>query len=122
LQVTSIIKETIRKGKGALLRAYWNAILLANPKAVEEAMKMGNATLTLEKVLKNAGLTEKWKAEGKAEGKVEGKVEGKAEGKIEVARKLIQKGWSAEDIAETTELSLDKIQALYHTRTRRKTN
>jgi predicted transposase YdaD len=83
--------------------------LLANPGVVEEALKMRNGTLTLEKVLKEAGLTEKWKAEGKAEGEARGE-EKKA---LEIARNLIQKGWELNEIAETTNLSVDKIKPLY---------
>ena len=38
--------------------------------------------------------------------------EGKIEGKIEVAKKLIQRGFSDEDIAELTELDLEKVKEL----------
>jgi len=43
---------------------------------------------------------------------VEGKAEGKAEGMIEVARKMIEKGRSVEEISEITGLSLQVVQKL----------
>lgn len=50
--------------------------------------------------------------EGKAEGKMEAKLEAKAERNIEIAQKLIQKGFSDEEIQEVTDLDLDVIQKL----------
>jgi predicted transposase YdaD len=102
---------------------------------IEEVVRMRNGTLTLEKVLEEVGLTKKWKTEGIAEGKAEGIAEGEARGEaagreekaLEIARNLIQKGWSIEEIAETINLGIDKIKPLYHPqrektlKTRRKT-
>jgi hypothetical protein len=122
-QAGAILKESAGKGKGARIHAYLNAVLLANPRAVEEALKMRNGALTLEKVLRDAGLTEKWKAEGKAEGEALGEARGKAEGKeekaLEIARNLIQRGWSVEETAETTDLSIDRVKALCRPRRKR---
>ncbi|MDR3174892.1 MAG: hypothetical protein LBU19_11615 [Treponema sp.] len=121
----AIIKESERKGKGAQIRAYLNAVLLANPRVLEETVKMRDGTLTLEKVLKKAGLTEKWKAEGEAlgeargeaRGEVRGEARGEARGKeekaLEIAQNLVQKGWSAGEIAEVTRLSIRKVKSLY---------
>ncbi len=44
--------------------------------------------------------------------KAEGKAEGRDEKAIEVAKKLLKKGFSLEDIADTTELPLTNIQEL----------
>jgi hypothetical protein len=105
-QADSILKESGEKGKDAPLRAYLNALLLANPRVIKEVVRMRNGTLTLERVLEEAGLTEKWKTEGIAEGEARGKAEGEAAGReekaLEIVRNLIQKGWSVEEIAETT--------------------
>jgi hypothetical protein len=109
----SIIKESDRRGKEARIRAYLNAVLLANPEAIEEALRMGNETLTLEKVLKNAGLTEKWIAEGKAEGKAEGEAIGEEKKALEIAKNLITKGWNVNEVAEITKLSINKVKTLY---------
>jgi predicted transposase/invertase (TIGR01784 family) len=50
--------------------------------------------------------------EGKIAGKAEGITEGKIEGKSEVARNLKSKGFSAEVIAEATDLSIEEIEKL----------
>ncbi len=44
--------------------------------------------------------------------KEEGKIEGKLEGKIEIAKKMLKKGSSVEDVAEMTELSIDEIEKI----------
>ena len=49
------------------------------------------------------------RAEGIAEGRVEGRAEGRAEGFMEVAKKMLDKGMSAEVVADMTGLSLDEI-------------
>jgi hypothetical protein len=72
---------------------------------IEEALRMRNGALTLEKVLKDAGLIDKWIAEGKEEGE-----EKKA---LEIARNLMQKGWTAQEIAETINFDAAKIRVLY---------
>jgi predicted transposase/invertase (TIGR01784 family) len=52
------------------------------------------------------------KLEGKIEGKIEGKLEGKLEATIEFAKRLIQKGFSDEEVAELTELQIEKVKEL----------
>ena len=47
-----------------------------------------------------------------AEGRAEGRAEGGAEGIIEVAKTMINKGMSAELVAEVTGLSLDELQRI----------
>ena len=49
------------------------------------------------------------RAEGRAEGIAEGRVEGRAEGFMEVAKKMLDKGMSAEVVADMTGLSLDEV-------------
>ena len=59
------------------------------------------------------------KLEGKAEGLAEGKAEGLAEGilksKIEIALKLLAAGMDVVSIAQTTDLSIEKIKELKNT-------
>ena len=52
------------------------------------------------------------KMEGKAEGRAEGRAEGIAEVKQETASKMKAKGFSAEDIADVTGLTIEVIRAL----------
>ena len=49
------------------------------------------------------------RAEGRAEGIAEGRAEGRAEGFMEVAKKMLDKGMSAEAVADMTGLSLDEV-------------
>ena len=51
-------------------------------------------------------------AEGRAEGRAEGHAEGRAEALTENARRMKAKGFSAEDIAEITGLSVDDVAQL----------
>jgi predicted transposase/invertase (TIGR01784 family) len=46
------------------------------------------------------------------EGVIQGIQKGKIEGKIEVAKKMIRRGFSDEDIAELTELDIEKVKEL----------
>ena len=59
---------------------------------------------------------EKGRAEGLEEGRKEGRTEGREEGKTEAclanARKMKQKGYPAEDIAEITGLTKEEIAEL----------
>ena len=54
----------------------------------------------------------KGREEGRAEGREEGLAEGEAKGHIEDARKMKAKGYAAEDIADITGLSIEKIARL----------
>ena len=47
-----------------------------------------------------------------AEGRAEGIVEGRAEGIVEVAKKMLDKGMSAEVVADITGLSLDEVSSI----------
>ena len=68
----------------------------------------------------SSSMLETAKFEGKLEGKLEGRLEGRQEGKVEgelqqarfTAGKLIVKGFSNEDIAEITGLSIEAVNAL----------
>ena len=52
------------------------------------------------------------RAEGIAEGRAEGIAKGRAEGIVEVAKKMLDKGMSAEVVADMTGLSLDQVSRL----------
>ncbi|MDR1302467.1 MAG: hypothetical protein LBK43_08375 [Treponema sp.] len=81
-----------------------DVLLRANSEAFLEAWKMGNSTRTFEEVFTEAGIIPRWKEEGKKEGKEE-----KA---LAIARNLLAKGWVVEEVAETTELPLEKVRSL----------
>jgi predicted transposase/invertase (TIGR01784 family) len=73
-----------------------------------EAMNMTNHRETFEEVFTKAGIIPQWIERGLERGKEEGK----REGKKEIARNLLAKGWAVEEVAETTELSLEKVRSL----------
>jgi len=57
-------------------------------------------------------IREEGRKEGRIEGRLEGRLEGRIEGKKETARAALRKGFSPEDIAEITGLSLDEVLAI----------
>jgi hypothetical protein len=61
-----------------------------------EALNMANHTETFEEVFTKAGIIPQW-------------MEKKA---LAIARNLLAKGWAVEDVAETTELPLEKVRSL----------
>ena len=91
-----ISAEAARQGKDTRIRAYLNAIFQANTRIIQEELRMGGSTLTLEKVLEDAGLIAKWKAEG---------VE-------KTARNALAEGASLEFIHKITGLDIETIKGL----------
>jgi predicted transposase YdaD len=84
------------------LKAYMHVIMQANPRIVEEVLKMRSAALN--EVLERSGLTAEWKERGRQEGRLEGK--------LEIARNLLKRGWTKEAVAETVGADLQMIRAL----------
>jgi hypothetical protein len=91
-----------RKGAAweAPLSAYLDVLLRANPRAFMEALNMANHTETFEEVFTKAGIIPQWIERGE---------EKKA---LAIARNLLAKGWAAEEVAETTDLGLEKVRSL----------
>ena len=52
--------------------------------------------------------------QGRAEGLEEGQAKGRAEANHAIARKLLERGWSADEVAATTTLSRDEVLSLAH--------
>jgi hypothetical protein len=100
-RISRITKEIDRLGKAAQIGVYLDAIARANSGIVQEALKMSDTALTLERVFEEAGLIAKWEARGE---------EKKA---FKVARNLINKSWTPEEVAETTELDVETVKSLY---------
>jgi hypothetical protein len=94
-------KETVRE---APLSAYLDVLLRANSEAFLEALNMANGTRTFEEVFTEAGIIPQWIERGLEQGE-----EKKA---LVIARNLLAKGWAVEDVAETTELSIEKVRSL----------
>jgi len=104
--ITRIGKEIDRQGKAVHIAAYWNAIMLANPEAIKEAIKMGN-TPTLDKVFVETGLAAMWEARGR--------VEGEAKGRFGIAQNMVKLGFPIETVISATQLDPEKVKTLYQT-------
>ena len=106
--ITQIDKEINRQGKAARLAAYLNAITLANPAAIQEAIRMSN-TPTLDKIFIETGYAAKWEAEGEARGRAEGRFEGA----FGIAQNMVKLGLPIETVISATQLDPEKIKPLY---------
>jgi hypothetical protein len=90
------------------LDAYLDVILRANPETFLEANIMAGGRPTFEEVFTKAGIIPEWIERGIEQGKEKGE-ETRA---IKIARNLLNKGWSAEETAETAELPIEKVRSL----------
>jgi hypothetical protein len=88
-EMLRVADEALRQGKAARIKAYLDAITRANREALQEVLKMSDASLTLDKIFEEAGLTAIWEARGEAKGKARGRQE---------ILDLLQKGKSPEEI------------------------
>jgi hypothetical protein len=104
--------EIDKRGKAAQIGAYLEAIFSANASIMQEVSKLSDVALTMEKVLEEAGFTALWEARGVALGEARGVALGEEKGKIEVAKNLLAKGWSIEDIVEVTKLDEETVKGL----------
>jgi predicted transposase/invertase (TIGR01784 family) len=72
-----------------------------------------NKTRDLQEVIMNlAPAYEEWYAKTKQEGEQLGIIKGKQAQSIQTARRMLSRNMSLEEIAELTDLPLDRIQAL----------
>ena len=72
---------------------------------------------TLERIIaevcEETGLAARWEKRGEERGEERGKKCGEEQKAQEIAQSLIRKGWSGEEIAETTGLDLETVESLY---------
>jgi len=99
-------------------------IFETNEKVIGEVMKMGKKRDALNKILEEAGFFAmaeakgivKGEAIGEARGEVKGKTIGEAKGKeiakTEIAKKMIENGYSLKETAKLSGLNAKKIKAL----------
>jgi hypothetical protein len=99
-----ILKEGSKQSKDAPVRAYLDVILRANSAMIREVLSMSDEALTLERALEEAGLIAKYESRGKARGE--------EEARAEIARSLLGMGWTVEQTARISRLSIEKVQAL----------
>jgi hypothetical protein len=96
----SILEAGKTAEREAPLDAYLDVLLRANPQAFREAWNMANRKKTFEEVFTEAGIIPEWIERGE---------EKKA---LAIARNLLAKGWAAEEVAETTDLPVEKVHSL----------
>ena len=99
---TRNLSAILRQGEKKSLDAYMDVILRANQKALTEVY--GMEFEVYDKIFKDAGIVPKWVEDGR--------VLGREQGKEEVARNLLARSMPIEDIAQVTELPVEKIRSL----------
>jgi hypothetical protein len=102
-EVDQISTEIVRQGKTVRIAAYWDTIIRANARTIQEVLMKDK--LTIEQVLENAGLTAKWEARGRAEGRTEEA--------LSIAQNMVNLGLPPETVVSATQLDPEKVKALY---------
>jgi hypothetical protein len=98
-----ILSTIARMGSAGQSGAY-EAITEANPESARKALKMGDTSLTLEKVFEEAGLIAKWEAKGEKRGEVKAK--------REVAKKALLRGLPEKTVTAITGLKESAVRNL----------
>jgi hypothetical protein len=127
-EIRRVTTEIYRQGKAARIKAYLDVLTKANQEILQEALKMSDTALTLDKIFEEAGLLEKWKASGiagsaeRAEAEARGKARGIAEARgeargeakkaAEIAKNMLRSGFSVEQTATLSGLNIDKVKTL----------
>jgi hypothetical protein len=116
-KLQSIINKIKKSGNQALLKAYLDVLVRANPEAFAEVMNMASEELpSLEEVFTRAGLIPVWLERGRVQGLEQGRVqyweEGREEGLVTAARNAISKGLPIDMIHDITGLDVETIQQL----------
>jgi hypothetical protein len=115
---TGAASVILKAGKASAreLSAYLDVLLRANPQVFMEAWNMANGTATFEEVFTEAGIIPQWIERGIEQGIERGIEQGIERGKEEkafaIAQNLLAKGWGVKDVAETTDLPIEKVRSL----------
>ena len=124
-EVNQIMAEVNRKGKGAKVQAYIDAIIRANFHIIREAMNMSSAAPSLEEIFDIVGLKAKAEARGVAIGEARGEAIGEARGEVigeargaeskvlEIAKNMVSLGLPLETVVSATKLDPEKVKTLY---------
>ena len=101
LSIIQISDEVIKLNKNSRVKAYVDVLARANFRAIEEAKNMSSPAKSLDEVLVRTGLAAQWEARGE---------ERKA---INMAKKMLNSGFSLETVAAISELDSEKLKTLY---------
>ncbi|MDR3160953.1 MAG: hypothetical protein LBU28_04990, partial [Spirochaetaceae bacterium] len=99
-EMRSMLQEGERRKEETPLDAYLDVLVRANLNIFEEVYKMPNKRLRLEDVLEELGIAARFEEKGREEERQE------------IARRLLKKGWSIEEVAETTGLDAGKVRGV----------
>jgi flagellar biosynthesis/type III secretory pathway protein FliH len=106
----AILEESWKHRLNEKMDAYLDVIFRANPKAFLEVHKM--RTATFEEVFTEAGIIPEWLERGRVQGLEQGIEQGTERGKKIIARNLLKMGMPIAEIAQATELPVEKIMQL----------
>jgi predicted transposase/invertase (TIGR01784 family) len=98
----AILKKSWKRERKEKIDAYLDVILRANPKTNLEVHKMRAATF--EEVFTEAGIIPEWIERGRQQGT--------EQGKEITARNLLKMGMPVEEIAQATELPIEKVMQM----------
>ena len=101
-----LLEEKKKRGQGIRIDAYLDVILRANPRTYMEVCKMKYPTL--EELVMGSELGPRIIERGRLEGLERGRVEGMER----TVRNLLARSMPIEDIAQVTELPVEKIRSL----------
>ena len=114
-----IMNESKKRGTEDQLRAFFDTLSRANPYVFKEVHMSTRTGQTFEEVFTEAGIIPKWIEQGRVQGLEQGRVQGIEQGRVQgiekVAWNLIKTGMPPEEIAQATELPVEKVRALAST-------
>jgi glycosyltransferase involved in cell wall biosynthesis len=99
--VSVLFNEERNEIKEVSIWTYFDVILQVNSAMIRKVLNMSDSALRMERVIEKAGLTVKYEARGEEKAR------------SEIARSLLDMGWTAEQTARTSRLSIEKVQTLY---------
>jgi hypothetical protein len=115
-EMRRITAEAFRQGKVKRIKTYLDVVTKANMKSLQEVVRMSDGVLTLDKIFEEAGLVAIWEARGEARGKAIGEARGEARGEkkkaMEIAKNLLDNGFSVEQTAKLSGLDVIAVKEL----------
>ncbi|SES62193.1 conserved hypothetical protein (putative transposase or invertase) [Oceanobacillus limi] len=104
-------KLELNPAKARLIQGFFESYLKLNEKEEEQLMEKIKQLDEADKILElPISYEEKGRREGKKEGKLVGKLEGELIAKRDIARTMLEKGFSEEVVSEVTGLDEEEIQ------------
>ncbi|MCL2319124.1 MAG: hypothetical protein FWC45_03485 [Treponema sp.] len=111
IEIARVILGGRKVRRKTRLDAYFDVILRANPKTFLEVTEMARRK-TFEEVFTEAGIIPQWIEQGVEKGIKQGIKKGEAKAKLEIARSLLAKGWTFDEIAEVTKIPSEKVRLM----------